>query len=38
MIKLLKQAIYNLVNECVDELAEMQHIENVVRLYKEEDL
>ena len=37
MIKLLKQAIYEIINECADELAEMQHIENVASLYKEDD-
>ena len=37
MIKLLKQAIYKLIKECADELKEMQHIENVVSLYKEDD-
>ena len=37
MIKLLKQAIYRLVKECTDELKEMQHIENDVSLYKEDD-
>lgn len=37
MFRLLKQAIYELVDECADELAEMQHIENVARLYKEDE-
>ena len=37
MFKLLKQAIYRLVKECADEIKEMQHIENVVSLYKEDD-
>lgn len=37
MFKLLKQAIYEIIDECVDELAEMQHIENVVSLYKEDE-
>lgn len=38
MFEILKQVIYNIIDECADELAEMQHIENVARLYKEEDL
>ncbi len=37
MFKLLKQAFYELINECADELKEMQHIENVKSLYKEDE-
>lgn len=38
MIKLLKQTIYEIIDECVEEMKDLQHIENVARLYKEEDL
>lgn len=37
MFKILKQVLYELVNECAEEMKEMQHIENVASLYKEED-
>lgn len=37
MFRLLKQAFYELVNECAEEMKEMQHIENVARLYKEDE-
>ena len=37
MFKTIKEAIYEIINECADELAEMQHIENVASLYKEDD-
>ena len=38
MFELLKEALYELVDECANEIKQMQHIENVARLYKEEDL
>ena len=37
MFKFLKQAFYELINECAKEINDMQHIENVVSLYKEDD-
>lgn len=38
MFRILKQVIYELVDECADEISEMRHIENVANLYKEEEL
>lgn len=37
MFKIFKKALYELVNECAVEMKEMQHIENVASLYKEDD-